>query len=88
MDGVMIQLSLPGGEPTLAEAAAVLGLNPDELDPDFGVIATDPEQGLYTIRVQSNVVARARAALEARGVGGAEGIFSDPRIAPFGPPNE
>ncbi|HMG47367.1 MAG TPA: hypothetical protein VK614_07905 [Allosphingosinicella sp.] len=88
MDGVMIQLSLPDGKPTLAEAAATVGLDIAELDPEFGVIATDPDAGLYTIKVQADAAERAREALAARGVGGVEGIFSNPKIAPFGPPED
>ncbi|HYN46736.1 MAG TPA: hypothetical protein VES64_08600 [Allosphingosinicella sp.] len=84
----MIQLRLPKGRPTLEEAAATVGLDVGDLDPGFGVIATDPDDGLYTIRVRRDAAEKAREALDARGVGGAEGIFSDPRIAPFGPPED
>jgi hypothetical protein len=88
MDGVMVQLEMKGGEPTLAEAAAVLGVDAVDLDPEFGVIATDPEQGFYAVRVRKSAADRAQQALADRGIGGAEGIFSDPRIAPFGPPED
>lgn len=88
MDGVMIQLRLRTGEPTLAEAAGTLGLDAAELDADFGVIATDPDDGLYTVRVRRDAADKARKALEAREADSAEGIFSDPRIAPFGPPED
>ena len=88
MDGVMIQFLVPEGVPSLSSAAALLGLDPAELDSEFGVIPTDPDAGLYTVRVSTAAAARARAALDRRGVGGAEGIFSDPRIAPFGPPKD
>ena len=87
MDGLMIQLTLPGAEPTLAEAAAALGLDPGELDPEFGVIATDPDRGLYAIQVRAEAGERARKAIEARNIGGAEGIFSNPQMTPFGEAN-
>jgi hypothetical protein len=87
MDAVMIQLSL-AGQPTLAEAAQTLGVDLADLDPDFGVIPTDPDNGLYTVRVSAEAAPRAQRALERRGIGGAEGVFSDPRIAPFGPPED
>ncbi len=78
----MIQFRFPGGTPTAAQAAGALGLAPEDLDPEFGVIPTDPSQDLYAVRVDE--LAANRATL-VKG-GGAEGIFSDPKIAPFGPP--
>ena len=83
MSGAMIQFRFEGGTPTTAQAAAVLGLEPEDLDPEFGVIATDPTRNLYAVRVGAEAARRARPPSE----GGAEGIFSDPRIAPFGPPD-
>lgn len=88
MDGVMIQLRLPDGEPTLGEAAAILGLALGDLDPEFGVIPIDPADALYAVRVRSDSADRAARAIAKRGADEAEGIFSDPRIAPFGPPED
>jgi hypothetical protein len=85
---MMVQLHLPGGQPSLAEAAAALGLAAAELDAEFGVIATDPDRGLYAVRVAADAAARAEQALNARGVGGAEGLFSDPPIESAGPDDE
>lgn len=79
---MMAQLYLPGGRPSLAEAAAALGLAEAELDPEFGVIATDPDRALYVVRIAADAAPRAERALRERGVGGAEGLFSDPPIGP------
>ena len=87
MGKVMIQLCFPSGHPSVAEAAQSLGLAPEDLDPEFGVIATDPVRNLYAIRVPEEAAARAAGKLGERS-GGAEGIFSDPKIAPFGPPED
>lgn len=84
MASTMIQLYLPKREPTLTEVAAILGIDVAALDPAFGIIATDPERGLYAVLVAPEAAERACRAIEARGVGGAEGVFSDPRISPFG----
>lgn len=78
----MIQLHVPEGPPALADVARMLGLNPDEIDREFGIIATDPGRGLYAVRVTTEAAARASAALKARPAHEGEGIFSDPRIAP------
>ena len=87
MGKVMIQMAFPEGKPTLAEAARALGLEESELDPDFGVIETDPTRGLFAMRVEEAAASRAASAIAARASGSAEGVFSDPKIAPFGPPD-
>lgn len=68
--------------PTLAEAAAQLGLAPADLDAGFGVVPIDPERNLFAVEVRADrVPAQApESAGEAY-----RGPFSNPRIAPFGP---
>ena len=88
MAKAMVQVHFPAGKPSLEEAAAALGLEAAELDPDFGVIGTDPQRNLYTVRVEEEVVRRAAAAMEERPSQAGEGIFGDVRIAPFGPPED
>jgi hypothetical protein len=87
MGKVMIQMAFPKGKPSLAEAAQALGLDESELDRDFGVIETDPERRLFALRVEESAAPRAAEAIRARASGDAEGLFSDPKIAPFGPPD-
>lgn len=83
MSGAMIQFRFEDGPPTPAQAAAACGLEPEDLDPEFGIIPTDPTRNLYAVRVGPEAAGRARLP----GGDGAEGVFSDPRIAPFGPPD-
>lgn len=66
--------------PSLAEAAARLGLPPEALVPGFGVVAVDPAAGRYAVEAYEDLLPG--------GHGGErpEGAFSNPPIAPFGPP--
>lgn len=81
----MVQLCLPEGRPTLEEAAGLLGVETAELDPQFGVIGTDPDRGLYVVRIAAVAVPRAEAALARRDPTPAEGVFSDPPIESMDP---
>jgi hypothetical protein len=66
---------------TLEAVKARFGLADEEIDPSFGVIEVDPESHSYTILVEESAGARIRGqAPEVRGP------FSNPKIAPFGPP--
>ena len=64
---------------SVAQAAERLGVEPDRIDADFGVVSIDPDQNLYTVLVDE------QAAGDAAGRPGVEGPFSNPRIEPFGP---
>jgi hypothetical protein len=70
------------GPPTLERVARALRVSEEALDRDFGVILIDPKRELYAVRVDEEAVQNAGPE-RARGV---HGPFSDPRIAPFGPP--
>lgn len=65
---------------TVAKAAERLGVEPGQIDAEFGVVSIDPDQHLYTVLVDEEAAA---GAAERPGV---EGPFSNPRIEPFGPP--
>jgi hypothetical protein len=68
------------GVPSLVAAARQLGLEAVHLDHEFGVVAVDPAQGLYAVRVK-------RAATDKTGRGDTDGYagpWSDPAIKPFG----
>jgi hypothetical protein len=88
MPGMMVQFRHAGPHPSLAEVARMLGIGADKLDGVFGVIATDPDAGLYTVLVDSEVAAAVSQRLAERGDDKAEGVFSNPRVEPFGPPEE
>ncbi len=77
---VMLTVELPAGDATLAVALETLGLHPDEVDDEFGLVPIDPAGGRYVILVSE--AAGARAA----GAGRAGGRYANPRIEPFGPP--
>jgi hypothetical protein len=76
-------LTVPAGPeaPSLEEVAARLGVRPDQMDPDFGVVLIDPGRHLYTVLVDEDVAARAAASAEDVG-----GPHANPRIEPLGPP--
>jgi hypothetical protein len=57
-----------------------LGLEPGELDEQFGVVSIDPEQSLYSILVDE------RAAPKLEGSEGVQGPYANPPIDTFGPP--
>ena len=78
----MLQFRHAGGAPSVGKAASLFDLRPDEIDRDFGVIATDPSAGLYTILIDAAAIQRANARLAARKGGAEEGIFSNPHIEP------
>jgi hypothetical protein len=68
------------GPPTLAEAAEELGIVVDDLDSRFGVVATDPEKGLYTVQLREG-----RQPPKWDESKPYQGPYSNPKIAPFGP---
>jgi hypothetical protein len=79
---VMVTLRLDPAQATLPEVRRRLGLAAEEVDPDFGVVNISPAEHLYTILVEEPAAARIAAAPEV------EGVFGNPRIEPFGPPEE
>jgi len=81
----LLQFHHPGATPELSDVLAGFGLDRDDVDIEFGVVATDPQDGLFTVRVEDHGVDKARAALALRPAHPAEGLFGDPRIEPLGP---
>jgi hypothetical protein len=82
MPRVMVTLRLDPGQATLPEVRQLLGLVPEEVDPGFGVVNISPAEHLYTILVDEAAATRIASAPEV------EGVFGNPRIEPFGPPEE
>jgi hypothetical protein len=68
--------------PTLEQVKQRFGLKDDEVDAAFGVIEIDPDTHDHAIRVAEAAAARITSQPGWSG----EGPFSDPKIAPFGPP--
>ena len=67
--------------PSLAEAAALLGVAVVDLNAAFGVVPVDPAQGLYSVEIDADKVPAQPA-----GGGPYRGPFSSPRIVPLGTP--
>ena len=83
-DFVLVQVLLSPDAATPEAAARRLGVAVACLDPDYGVVPTDPDTGLYAVMLRAALA----DAVAARLTGGdpAEGVFANPRIEPFGPP--
>jgi hypothetical protein len=80
MAKVMVTLRLEPEQASLPEVRRLLGLAPEEVDPAFGVVNISPAEHLYTILVEEAAAARVGDADQV------EGVFSNPRIEPYGPP--
>jgi hypothetical protein len=66
--------------PSLAEAAALLGVAPADLNEAFGVVPLDAGQGRYAVEVDADKLPAQLANQPYRGP------FSSPRIGPLGTP--
>ena len=66
--------------PTLGELKERLGLREEEIDRNFGVVLIDPDDHLYTIRVEHDAAAKVL-----NNVAHTTGPYQDPKIEPFGP---
>jgi hypothetical protein len=82
MPRVMVTLRLDPEQASLPEVRRLLGLAEDEVDPTFGVVNISPAERLYTILVDE------AAAERVAGAPPVEGVFGNPRIEPYGPPEE
>jgi hypothetical protein len=77
------------GAPTLAQAAATLGLAASALDVGFGVVPIDPKRGLFAVRTLTAASVGGAATNESEqetAIGNASSPFSDPMIEGFGMP--
>jgi hypothetical protein len=80
MSNVMVTLRLHPEQASLAEVRRLLGLGEGEIDKGFGVVNISPGEHLYTILVDEAAAARVQGADQV------EGVYGNPRIEPFGPP--
>ena len=80
MPKVMVTLKLDPEHASLAEVRRLLDLGEGEIDAGFGVVNISPSEHLYTILVDEATAARVRDADQV------EGVYGNPRIEPFGPP--
>ena len=80
MGNRMVTLHLKPSGTDIASVRAKYSLGAYDLDASFGVVCVSPEQQLYAILVSEEAAARIE---HSQGVGG---VFSNPKIEPFGPP--
>jgi hypothetical protein len=80
MAKVMVTLRLDPQRASLDEVRRLLDLSEDEVDAGFGVVNISPREQLYTILVDQAAAARVQ------GADAVEGVYGNPRIEPFGPP--
>ena len=74
---VMLTVKLPPEQASVRAVQEQLGLDPTEIDPTFGVVPIDPEQGFYTVLVTP------QAAERVKGSPGVGGPFANPPIEPI-----
>lgn len=79
---MLLTLTLDPADATADGVRRALGLDERALDPDFGVVAVDPDNHRYAVMVDED------AAERVAGTRGVEGPFANPRIEPFGPPSD
>jgi hypothetical protein len=84
-DWAMLQFRHPGEPPSIDEVAGRFNLRPEEIDRNYGVVASDPVDGLYVVLVDPAAQARIDAALAAQPADPATGVFSNPRVEPTEP---
>jgi hypothetical protein len=80
MSKVMVTLKLDPEHASLDEVRRLLDLGEGEIDTGFGVVNISPREHLYTILVDEATAARVQHADLV------EGVYGNPRIEPFGPP--
>jgi hypothetical protein len=80
MAKLMVTLRLEPEQASLEEVRRLLGLAPEEVDAHFGVVNISPAEHLYTILVDEKAAGRVEHAEPV------EGVFGNPRIEPYGPP--
>lgn len=84
MAKTLFTVELKPKEANLKGVRALLGIAPEQIDEEFGVVSIDPDRSLYTVLIDEGVVPGLGAQLNERAV--VKGPFSNPRIEGFGPP--
>jgi len=82
MSKVMLTIRAPEGAPTVPEIVSRYGLQPGEIDEQFGVIGIDPKDHAYTILVEPSAAQKIQPDKKWE----ISGPFSNPKIEPFWPP--
>jgi len=82
MSKVMMTIQSKKGPPELQVIHDYYGLKDSEIDKEFGVIEIDPEDGTYVILIEEDAAKKIVDTKDWK----VKGPHSNPRIAPFGPP--
>jgi hypothetical protein len=82
MAKVMVTIQSQDSPPQLEEVKIRYGLVDDEIDPQFGVVEIDPADGTYVILVEETAAEKIADCPGWK----VQGPYSNPPIAPFGPP--
>jgi hypothetical protein len=89
LDKLILQFRHSGSAtPSVDEVARIFGIKPEDLDSDYGVIATDPSARLYTVLVNTSTEPKIKAALAQRPKYPDEGLFGNPRVEGFDLPKK
>lgn len=84
MSKVMITIKAPDEPPSIAGLRRRYKLRKGQIDESFGVVEVDPQEHVYTVLVEASAAAKITGDESWK----VEGPFSNPRIQPFGPPEE
>ena len=76
----LVTLHLDPASANLKSVREKFGLNKQDADEHFGVVCISPPQNLYVILADEAVASRLE---QTAGIGG---VFSNPKIEPYGPP--
>ena len=80
----MVTIQAADNPPTIEDLRRKYALREDEIDASFGVVEVDPADHLYAVLVEESAAAK----IQPNGNWTIEGPYSNPRIEPFGPPEE
>ncbi|MGH9178048.1 MAG: hypothetical protein ACRD0N_05785 [Acidimicrobiales bacterium] len=86
MADLMLQFRQEGQRPTLDEVRQMFGLEPGEVDEAYGVVPTDPSEGVYVVLVRPEAAEKVQGRLAARPPHPVEGLFGNPRVEATSPP--
>ena len=84
MAKVMVTIQARGDPPTIEGLRRRYKLRENEIDASFGVVEVDPAEHVYTVLVDEKAAAKITPTENWK----VEGPYSNPRIQPFGPPEE
>lgn len=82
MAKIMMTIQSKSGPPSLEAVRTRYSLTANEIDPQFGVVEIDPADGTYVILIEETATGKFTDSEDWK----VQGPYSNPTIAPFGPP--